>query len=103
MINVKSIIIIKFVYMIRRTNGGIRPTLGPPRPNNRHLNVARNKRLPPRGMYVNHDDLQSIASGSNGQGETVLSAMDDEVVSLKCKVCVAFLNLCIFFFSNCEF
>ncbi|XP_060853913.1 REST corepressor 2-like isoform X3 [Rhopalosiphum padi] len=69
-----------------RTNGGIRPTLGPPRPNNRHLNVARNKRLPPRGMYVNHDDLQSIASGSNGQGDTILLTMDDEVVSLKCKI-----------------
>ncbi|XP_025202556.1 REST corepressor isoform X2 [Melanaphis sacchari] len=69
-----------------KTNGGIRPTLGPPRPNNRHLNVARNKRLPPRGMYVNHDDLQSIASGSNGQGDTILTAMEDEVVSLKCKI-----------------
>ncbi|XP_060853912.1 REST corepressor 1-like isoform X2 [Rhopalosiphum padi] len=66
-----------------RTNGGIRPTLGPPRPNNRHLNVARNKRLPPRGMYVNHDDLQSIASGSNGQGDTILLTMDDEIQSNK--------------------
>jgi len=90
--------IINLFHTIRRTNGGIRPTLGPPRPNNRHLNVARNKRLPPRGMYVNHDDLQSIASGSNGQGDTVLSAMDDEVVSLKCKVCAALLNFYIFFF-----
>lgn len=97
MYNVNNIIINLF-NTIRRTNGGIRPTLGPPRPNNRHLNVARNKRLPPRGMYVNHDDLQSIASGSNGQGETVLSAMDDEVVSLKCKVCAALLNFYIFFF-----
>lgn len=70
----------------RRTNGGIRPTLGPPRPNNRHLNIARNKRLPPRGMYVNHDDLQSIASESSGQEDTILLTMDDEVVSLKCKI-----------------
>lgn len=59
--------------------------MGPPRPNNRHLNVSRNKRLPPRGMHVNHDDLQDIASGPNG--DSVLTAMDDEVVSLKCKVC----------------
>lgn len=66
-----------------RTNGGIRPTLGPPRPNNRHLNVARNKRLPPRGMYVNHDDLQSIATESNGQGDNILMAMDDEIQSNK--------------------
>lgn len=67
----------------RRTNGGIRPTLGPPRPNNRQLNVARNKRLPPRGMHVNHDDLQAIASGSDGQAEAILSAMDDEIQSNK--------------------
>ncbi|XP_050539352.1 REST corepressor 1 isoform X2 [Daktulosphaira vitifoliae] len=65
----------------RRTGGGIRPTLGPPRPNNRHLNVARNKRLPPRGMYVNHDDLQTIASGPNG--DVILSGMDDEIQSNK--------------------
>lgn len=38
-------------------------------------------------MYVNHDDLQAIASEPDDQGETILSAMDDEVVSLKCKVC----------------
>ncbi|VVC39452.1 Hypothetical protein CINCED_3A024564 [Cinara cedri] len=70
----------------RRTNGGIRPTLGPPRPNNRHLNVARNKRQPPRGMYVNHDDLEAIATEPRSQGENILVAMDDEVVSLKCKI-----------------
>lgn len=68
------------------------------------MNVARNKRLPPRGMYVNHDDLQSIATESNGQGDNILMAMDDEVVSLKCKVCVALLNFYkYFFFSNCYF
>jgi len=78
--------IINNYFVIRRT-GGIRPTLGPPRPNNRHLNVARNKRLPPRGMYVNHDDLQLIASESESQGANILNGMDDEVVSLKCKVC----------------
>lgn len=53
-------------------------------------------------MYVNHDDLQAIASDPNTQGNTILSAMDDEVVSLKCKVCVAFLififGFCLFFF-----
>ncbi|XP_025421657.1 REST corepressor 1 isoform X2 [Sipha flava] len=67
----------------RRTNGGIRPTLGPPRPNNRHLNVARNKRLPPRGMYVNHDDLQAIASSPDAKGDNILSAVDDEIQSNK--------------------
>lgn len=49
-------------------------------------------------MYVNHDDLQIIASESDSQGESILSAMDDEVVSLKCKVCVVILNYKIKFF-----
>ena len=43
-------------------------------------------------MYVNHDDLQSIASESSGQEDTILLTMDDEVVSLKCKVCDALLD-----------
>lgn len=60
-------------------------------------------------MYVNHDDLQAIASepdGPDGQGETILSTMDDEVVSLKCKVCCNaqfFISWFFFFFSNCDF
>lgn len=49
-------------------------------------------------MYVNHDDLQAISSESNGQGDSILSAMDDEVVSLKCKVCGEILHLYIYFF-----
>lgn len=54
-------------------------------------------------MYVNHDDLQAIASEPEGQGENILSAMDDEVVSLKCKVCVALVIYIYIFFSNCDF
>lgn len=57
-------------------------------------------------MYVNHDDLQAISLGPDSQGESILSAMDDEVVSLKCKVCVCntqFLSMIFFFFSNCDF
>lgn len=49
-------------------------------------------------MYVNHDDLQAIASEPEGQGKSILSTMDDEVVSLKCKVCVVFINFYTFFF-----
>lgn len=55
-------------------------------------------------MYVNHDDLQVLASESEEQGEGILSAMDVEVVSLKCKVCVALLiYIYIFFFELCDF
>jgi hypothetical protein len=57
-------------------------------------------------MYVNHDDLQAIASSPDAKGDNILSAVDDEVVSLKCKVCADLLNFYIFlffFFSNCDF
>lgn len=47
-------------------------------------------------MYVNHDDLQAIA-GPGAQGDSILSAMDDEVVSLTCKVCAILPNSYILF------
>lgn len=55
-------------------------------------------------MYVNHDDLQAIASSLNNQDDSILSAMDDEVVSLKFKVCVAIqylIFILFFFFELC--
>lgn len=70
-------------YTHFRRTGGIRPTLAPPRSNNRQLNIPRNKRLPPRGMYINHDDLQAIASEPESQGESILSGMEDEIQSNK--------------------
>lgn len=54
-------------------------------------------------MYVNHDDLQAIASEPENQGESILSGMEDEVVSLKCKVCCITQFLYLFLFSNCDF
>jgi hypothetical protein len=34
-------------------------------------------------MYINHDDLIAMATGPAGQGESMLKAMDREIVSLK--------------------
>lgn len=71
-------------FACRRT-GNLRPTIGPTKPRDRQL-LLRNKRKPPRGMYVNHDDLVAMASGPAGQGEQMLKAMDREIVSLKRQV-----------------
>jgi len=38
---------------------------------------------PPRGIYINHDDLVSLATGPNTQGEQILKSMDREIVSYK--------------------
>lgn len=63
----------------------MRPTTGPVRREGRPLphSLLRHKRKPPRGMYINHDDLVCMATGPAGQGESMLKAMDREIVSLK--------------------
>uniref|UniRef100_A0A1B6CA46 REST corepressor n=1 Tax=Clastoptera arizonana TaxID=38151 RepID=A0A1B6CA46_9HEMI len=68
-----------------RRTGSLRPTVGPAKPRDRHTHsiMLRNKRKPPRGMYINHDDLVAMASGP---GEQMLKAMDREIVSLKRQV-----------------
>ncbi|XP_054261662.1 REST corepressor 3 isoform X3 [Macrosteles quadrilineatus] len=65
-----------------KRTGNLRPTVGPTKPRDRQL-LLRNKRKPPRGMYVNHDDLVAMASGPAGQGEQMLRATDREIVALK--------------------
>ncbi|XP_054261661.1 REST corepressor 1 isoform X2 [Macrosteles quadrilineatus] len=68
-----------------KRTGNLRPTVGPTKPRDRQL-LLRNKRKPPRGMYVNHDDLVAMASGPAGQGEQMLRATDREIVALKRQV-----------------
>ncbi|XP_039293853.1 REST corepressor 1 isoform X2 [Nilaparvata lugens] len=84
-----------------RRTGNVRPTHGPVKPRDRHSHMAmlRHKRKPPRGMYINHDDLLAMATTSHGHGhgqghgqghaasgENMLKAMDREIVSLKRQV-----------------
>ncbi|XP_034235804.1 REST corepressor 3-like isoform X2 [Thrips palmi] len=67
--------------------GSVRPTMGPAKPRDRQFHVLlRHKRKPPRGMFINHDDLTAMASGPAGQGEQMLRTMDREIVSLKRQV-----------------
>lgn len=61
--------------------------MGPAKPRDRQFHVLlRHKRKPPRGMFINHDDLAAMASGPAGQGEQMLRTMDREIVSLKRQV-----------------
>ena len=47
------------------------------------MNLMKNSGKPPKGMYINHDDLVTMATGPNTQGEHLLKSMDREIVSYK--------------------
>ncbi|XP_065203190.1 REST corepressor 1 isoform X2 [Planococcus citri] len=67
-----------------KKTGNPRPTFGPARGRaERHHVLPRNKCTPPRGMYINHDDLIAIASGSETQPDYILKSMDRELLTLK--------------------
>ena len=49
-----------------------------------YLGVAgRHKRKPPRGMYLDHEDLVTFSGEPEMQSDTVLKGMDGEIVALK--------------------
>jgi hypothetical protein len=48
---------------------------------------TRNKRKPPRGMYINNDSLMAFASCTQpGQGDSILKKLDGDLVELKRQV-----------------
>lgn len=70
----------------RRT--GVMRTAGPKRHDHgqhRH-NPMRHKRKPPRGMYLNNEDLKSMVTGPSGQAEAILKSLDAELVTAKRQV-----------------
>ncbi|XP_050407195.1 REST corepressor 1 [Patella vulgata] len=52
---------------------------------NRHTPI-KHKRRPPRGMYLNQEDIMAMVSGPPGQPESLLKSLDAELVSLKQQV-----------------
>ncbi|XP_073828068.1 REST corepressor isoform X1 [Musca autumnalis] len=69
-----------------RRTGNKRPTSGPFfGKRSRDRNADRHKRKPPRGMYINHDDIVALASANDNQDE-LLANIDREIVSLLSQV-----------------
>ncbi|KAI8125648.1 REST corepressor [Lucilia cuprina] len=69
-----------------RRTGNKRPTSGPYfSKRSRDRNAERHKRKPPRGMYINHDDIVALASANDNQDE-LLANIDREIVSLLSQV-----------------
>lgn len=62
----------------------LRPTSGPTGGKRGSPLGGRHKRKPPRGMYINHDDLAAMATG--GAGVLMLKAMDRERDALQRQV-----------------
>lgn len=71
-----------------RRTGSLRPTSGPSYLGKRPRNAAgdKHKRKPPRGMYINHDDIVTLAKNPNAESDQLLSTMDREVVALMSQV-----------------
>ncbi|KAL3874067.1 hypothetical protein ACJMK2_037130 [Sinanodonta woodiana] len=46
-------------------------------------NPMKHKRKPPRGMYIQQEDLQKLVTGPVGQAEALIKSLDSELVSLK--------------------
>ena len=91
---VKTIIHLIFLsyhfFQYWNRTGQLRPTTGPARKDGskgggiqKYNSLMKNNGKPPKGMYVNHDDLVSLATGPSTQGEQLLKGMDREIVSFK--------------------
>lgn len=52
-------------------------------PGSTRHNPIKSKRKPPRGMFINVQDLMSMVNGPPGQGEAFLRGLNAEIVNLK--------------------
>ena len=88
----------------------MRPTTGPIR-RDKPAGIAssgRHKRKPPRGMYLDHEDLVTFSAEPEIQSDAVLKGMDSEIVALKrlvylCKLVAIYFPkfvILIFFFHQ---
>ena len=62
------------------SNNGLRQGSKTTQSYGRHM---KHKQRPPRGMYLNKEDLVAIATGPPGQGEAILKQLEAENVALK--------------------
>jgi len=76
-------------YNYLEKHGQMRPTLGPPKKDKnsqsgqRSYAIMRGRSSPPKGMYINHDDLMLIATGSSSRSEQIMKTLEREIISLK--------------------
>jgi len=52
-------------------------------PGQHRHNPMKHRRKPPRGMYLQAEDLKAMVSGPAGQPEAILKNLDSELVAAK--------------------
>lgn len=68
--------------------GSLRPTSGPGYGKRSRANGLEHKRKPPRGIYINHDDIVSLACPEQAnRSDDLLASMDREINALLTQVC----------------
>jgi len=74
-------------FLYWKNTGEYRPLTGPLRRGDRQvLGILRQRRGPPRGMYINHDDLSVLASATPQAENVTLFGLEREVLDMKCRV-----------------
>jgi len=61
----------------------------------------RNKRKPPRGMYLSADSLTSFATAPAAQADALLKKFDAELIELKRQVVCYGILLCVLVLFKC--
>lgn len=73
--------------LIVRKTGINRPLTGPLKRGERQtLSALRQRKVPPKGMYINHDDLNILASSTPQAENVTLQGLEKAVLDEKCKV-----------------
>lgn len=78
--------------MFVRKTGEYRPLTGIT--DKQGLGILRNRRKPPKGMYINHDDLSVLASATPQAENVTLKGLETDVLDMKCRVGIIFWLRC---------
>ena len=75
---------------VGRRTGDIRPLTGPLRRGDRQMMglgaVVRQRRTPPKGIMINHNDLTLLASAPPQAENCCIQGLEKEVLEVKCRV-----------------
>lgn len=72
--------------MVGRNTGDSRPLTGPLRRGDKNsIGLLRQRRVPPMGMNINHDDLSMLARSQPGEN-VILQGLEKEVLDMKSRV-----------------
>lgn len=79
---------LKNQYLINSSRtGSLRPTSGPGYGKRSRANGLEHKRKPPRGIYINHDDIVALACPEQAnRSDDLLASMDREINALLTQV-----------------